>query len=270
MNNFIRGRLVFKLGAILAIYLGIGCQQQQSKPDTANTEAQLRAAAEAKRRADETKRRIDSAFAAMTPAQHLHAAEAISKGGLNGDIPAASRHLSAIPSAAPEAAQGQKLRRHLTVLQHLSEAQRLIAMARSAKTPEAIEYLRQADSHLRSVRSSSPKDEQAAMLTQEAAEVANEILARDNARLAEQSKQHPQETLAQVKCEGAVTHNLKSPRTANFESVPRVQDAGGWQYKIDSYVDAENNFGGHPRTYYTCKVRCTDIDVCAVTSLKFR
>jgi hypothetical protein len=89
------------------------------------------------------------------------------------------------------------------------------------------------------------------------------------AKLTEQGKEHPQQSLAQVRCEEAVMISLKAPQTAHFESVPEVQDLGKWQYQINSYVDAENDFGGHPRTYYTCKVQCVDVDACQVVSVKF-
>jgi hypothetical protein len=89
------------------------------------------------------------------------------------------------------------------------------------------------------------------------------------AKLSEQAKEHPQQSLAQVKCEEAVTLSLKAPQTAHFESVPEVQDLGKWRYQVNSYVDAENEFGGHPRAYYTCKVQCVDVDACQVISVKF-
>ena len=85
-----------------------------------------------------------------------------------------------------------------------------------------------------------------------------------------QAKTHPQGDLAVVKCKSAVTAALKAPSTADFApySSSSVIDLGKWQYRVHSYVDAENSFGAHIRTPYTCTVQCMDVGVCAVSDLR--
>jgi len=77
--------------------------------------------------------------------------------------------------------------------------------------------------------------------------------------------------LAPVKCEEAVTAQLKSPSTANFASYSgeQVTDGGNGKYYVRSYVDSQNSFGAQIRTGFTCRVQCTDVDVCQVAELYF-
>ena len=77
--------------------------------------------------------------------------------------------------------------------------------------------------------------------------------------------------LAPVKCEEAVSAQLKSPSTANFASYSREQvtDGGNGKYYVRSYVDSQNSFGAQIRTGFTCRVQCTGVDACQVAELYF-
>jgi hypothetical protein len=77
--------------------------------------------------------------------------------------------------------------------------------------------------------------------------------------------------LAPVKCEEAVTAQLKSPSTANFASYSsrQVTDDGNGKYYVRSYVDSQNSFGAQIRTGFLCKVQCAGVDACQVVQLLF-
>ena len=78
-------------------------------------------------------------------------------------------------------------------------------------------------------------------------------------------------SLARLRCEEAASANLKAPSTSKFApySETHVLDLGNWQYRVQSYVDAENSFGAHIRTPYTCTVECNAVSSCAITKLHF-
>jgi len=50
---------------------------------------------------------------------------------------------------------------------------------------------------------------------------------------------------------------LKAPATAKFDEFPMIINLGNGQYKVHSYVDAQNDFGALLRSYYTAVVRDT-------------
>src|ERR1700722_13288973 len=58
-----------------------------------------------------------------------------------------------------------------------------------------------------------------------------------------ESKQHPQIDEVFVKCRSAVRGNLKAPSPADFAPYSRgsVIALGKWQYRVQSYLDAENS-----------------------------
>ena len=59
-----------------------------------------------------------------------------------------------------------------------------------------------------------------------------------------------------VVCENQMTSQLRAPGTADypFGHVANVQDLGNDRYRLRSYVDAENAFGGEVRTSFVCVV----------------
>ena len=59
-----------------------------------------------------------------------------------------------------------------------------------------------------------------------------------------------------VLCENAVKEQLRAPGTADFPfgHGSRVQTLEGNRYALNSYVDAENGFGGEVRTNFICVV----------------
>ena len=59
-----------------------------------------------------------------------------------------------------------------------------------------------------------------------------------------------------VVCENRMTSQLRAPGTADypFGHVANVQDLGNDRYRLRSYVDAENAFGGEVRTNFVCVV----------------
>ncbi|MEN8145256.1 MAG: hypothetical protein ABFS14_09925 [Gemmatimonadota bacterium] len=60
-----------------------------------------------------------------------------------------------------------------------------------------------------------------------------------------------------VACQNFVERNLKAPSTAKFARMGQSQIAtrpGYGQYRVVSYVDAQNSFGAMLRNEYTCDV----------------
>jgi hypothetical protein len=57
-------------------------------------------------------------------------------------------------------------------------------------------------------------------------------------------------------CENAVRARLKAPAGAEFQSSRQaaITELDNGNYKISSYVDAQNSFGAKLRTPYTCLV----------------
>jgi hypothetical protein len=151
----------------------------------------------------------------------------------------------------------------MTVTQHLTEAKRLISPTAQK------EDLEEADLHLKEVLKRSPGNGDAIRLYDLATARAKQIAAEIEENWAVQAKAHPQKDLAQIKCEEAVSANLKAPSTASFApySSTEILDLGKWMYRVHSYVDAENSFGAHIRTPYSCTVQCVAVDACAVKGL---
>jgi hypothetical protein len=165
----------------------------------------------------------------------------------------------------------------MTVAQHLAEAKRLtdalISMANGTGEirPTIVSNMQDIDSHLKEVLKRSPKNTEAIHLYNLATAAANQIAAKTDKYREAQAKVHPQDDLARIRCEQAVSANLKAPSTSKFApySETHVLDLGKWQYQVQSYVDAENSFGAHVRTPYTCTVQCVAADSCAVAELHF-
>lgn len=63
-------------------------------------------------------------------------------------------------------------------------------------------------------------------------------------------------TYAQIEIES----KLKSPSSAEFPACAyqSIEETSPKNYKVESYVDAENSFGANIRTRYSCTVRFTD------------
>lgn len=57
-------------------------------------------------------------------------------------------------------------------------------------------------------------------------------------------------------CHQFVEDRLKSPDSADFPSFPDhdVTETGTMQWRVSSYVDAENSFGASLRTDWTCEI----------------
>ena len=151
----------------------------------------------------------------------------------------------------------------MTVAEHLAEARRLTTATAN------VEDLRNADLHLEEVLKRSPKNAEVTRLYDLATTRAKQITAELQEGRAAQAKTHPQGYLAQVRCKDAVTATLKAPSTAEFapDVSAEVLDLGKWTYRVHAYVDAENSFGAHSRTPYTCTVQCVAVNGCAVTNL---
>ena len=165
----------------------------------------------------------------------------------------------------------------MTVAQHLAEAKRLtdalilVANGPDEIKPTIVSDMQQIESHLKEVLKRNPRNEEALHLYEFLTAAANQIAAKTDKYREAQAKTHPQDDLARIKCEEAASANLKAPSTSKFApySETHVLDLGNWQYRVQSYVDAENSFGAHIRTPYTCTVECNAVDSCAVTKLHF-
>jgi hypothetical protein len=61
---------------------------------------------------------------------------------------------------------------------------------------------------------------------------------------------------AAYQCQNAVRARLKSPVGAEFQAPRRaaITELDNGNYRINSYVDAQNSFGAKIRTPYTCLV----------------
>lgn len=65
---------------------------------------------------------------------------------------------------------------------------------------------------------------------------------------------------------------LKAPSTAKFPrySEGRVADLGNGEYRVSSYVDAQNAFGAMIRTNYICKVKYVGNDKWQLLEFEFQ
>lgn len=84
----------------------------------------------------------------------------------------------------------------------------------------------------------------------------------------------PSEQGAAVMCEEFVKEKLKSPGTAKFSGVTETKiktlhDKKPWKYKVDAWVDSQNDFGGVVRNPYLCTVSTSDNDEWKLVDLKF-
>jgi hypothetical protein len=154
----------------------------------------------------------------------------------------------------------------LTAREHLTAARSLLKP--TASKSEIVEALR----HLEAITTVSAEYASAQPLRKVAQSKLDQLNQQENTRkLEEEMRGHPQDSLARIKCEVAVTANLKAPSTSQFASYSEtnVLDLGKWEYRVHSYVDAENSFGAHMRTPYTCTVQCVAVNSCSVTELHF-
>ena len=192
----------------------------------------------------------------LSPADHFRIAKlSLDPGASPENIGTGLRHLSAIPDEAVEAASGRSLKTKLLRQQHLALAQQLIESGTKGDLESAYSSIQQADIHIKAVLKDNPNDRDATKLMAVAVAKANEARKRE-------SEAHPQNMTAFVKCETAVTNNLKAPSTAKFGS---YSDS-----TINSSVDSQNSFGAMIRERFRCDVECSGVDRCAVTSLRFR
>ncbi|MHB8183365.1 MAG: hypothetical protein ACYDDN_06400 [Candidatus Desulforudaceae bacterium] len=66
-------------------------------------------------------------------------------------------------------------------------------------------------------------------------------------------------------------NNLKAPSTAKFPwTAQAVVDLGDGEYKVSSYVDAENSFGAKIRTNYICTVKYVGEDKWRLLEFEFQ
>lgn len=88
--------------------------------------------------------------------------------------------------------------------------------------------------------------------------------AREAAQAAEQARQDSVRierentgngTMAAIMCEEFVTDRLLAPSTADFPRAESIAPLGNKQYRVASYVDAQNGFGAQIRTYWICDIR---------------
>ncbi|WP_321393481.1 hypothetical protein [uncultured Desulfuromusa sp.] len=61
--------------------------------------------------------------------------------------------------------------------------------------------------------------------------------------------------MAGIQCQHVVKEYLKSPATADFPFGPPVQRLNKSDYRLDSYVDAQNGFGATTRTTFRCDIQ---------------
>ena len=78
-------------------------------------------------------------------------------------------------------------------------------------------------------------------------------------------------TMAYIMTEDWVKQRLKSPSTAKFLDTEKKEHTtrNGQVYKISSYVDSENSFGGMMRTNFTATVEQIDNEKWKLIDLKF-
>jgi hypothetical protein len=81
----------------------------------------------------------------------------------------------------------------------------------------------------------------------------------------------PDEISAYVMCQDFVEDRLKAPSSADF---PQLSDwtaakTGPDQWRIRSYVDAENSFGATIRSHFVCEVRYVGNDRWRLVNLEF-
>jgi hypothetical protein len=145
--------------------------------------------------------------------------------------------------------------------QHLSAAKELLQSLGSDSENSAVE-------HLRAIPLSAPEHSQVRGVMLLVATRTHQRLANE-AKEGAQAQESSNALLAPIRCENAVTTTLKAPSTAKFApySGAQVMDLGEGKYVVRSYVDAENSFGAHIRTPYTCTVQCVAVEACSVTQL---
>jgi hypothetical protein len=77
------------------------------------------------------------------------------------------------------------------------------------------------------------------------------------------------ETEAFHQAKRVVTALLKSPATANFQSVfnADIRNLGDGKYRVNSFVDSQNGFGAILRTYFSARLQTTDGERFYITEL---
>lgn len=70
----------------------------------------------------------------------------------------------------------------------------------------------------------------------------------------------PDEQKAYVISQNFVETTLRSPSTAEFPAFGSIMNLGGGRYKVTSYVDAQNGFGGMVRSIWSVTLKHTGGD----------
>ena len=96
---------------------------------------------------------------------------------------------------------------------------------------------------------------------------------KDDSRSEVPSKGRGNNTMAYIMMEGFVKNRLKSPSTAEFPGVfsgriDHVTALGNNQYRVDSWVDAQNAFGATIRTRFRGVITQKTADDWELNSLK--
>lgn len=84
----------------------------------------------------------------------------------------------------------------------------------------------------------------------------------------------PDSIAADVMCHEFVKKQLKSPGTAKFAGVTEykyktLHATKPWKFRITSWVDSQNSFGGVVRNPYVCTVSTKDNDTWHLDDLQF-
>lgn len=78
-----------------------------------------------------------------------------------------------------------------------------------------------------------------------------------------------QNSLARTLCQQAVEQRLKNPKSAEFyRSSSTATKLENMKYRVDSYVYAQNSFGGTVKSNFSCTVKLEDKESGRVLSLK--
>lgn len=76
--------------------------------------------------------------------------------------------------------------------------------------------------------------------------------------------------IATVLCQDAMEERLRAPGTADFPFGHLADHAGGNRFRLRSYVDAENAFGGEVRTDFLCVVEGAGEDFSGYSIVDFQ
>jgi hypothetical protein len=75
---------------------------------------------------------------------------------------------------------------------------------------------------------------------------------------------------AEHMCQEFVADRLKSPSTAEYETVRSTEEPGRDAYAVSGTVDSQNSFGGMVRSQYTCSLEYNGNDRWSATSVSVR